>query len=230
MGTINWYRNFIPKLGERLAHLYGKTKGKSNKVTVTDDDMREVKVIYEELKEQARLYFPHLNSIFYINTDASETEIGAILYQEHGIIGHYSKNLNDTQMNYSVPEKEFLAILKAVRHWKKWLLGSKIVIKTDNKNLTFETNDYDKKINRWKKKLSEYNIKYQFVPGNENNVADKLSRIHSKDVKLKILLSEVSNVKIAFLKKFHIENGHPGSEGMYQTIKIYHPEQLVSQK
>lgn len=60
-------------------------------------------------------------------------------------------------------------------------------------------------------------MKYQFVPGNGIKPANELSRIHRKDVKQEIFLSKYQMKRLC-LKKFHIENGHRGREGMYQTI------------
>ncbi|KRH93149.1 pol polyprotein, partial [Pseudoloma neurophilia] len=224
LGTINWYRKYIKDCSSRLSHLYQKLEGKTNKVEITPEEMKEINIIYDELKKDAELYFPDLNKTFYLNTDASEDGIGAILYQDQGIIGHFSRKLKGAQKNYSVTEKELLAVKLSVEHFRKWLIGSKIQVLTDNKNLIGSNFDYDKKTARWKAELSEYNIQYKHISGAENCVADTLSRKSDKEFQITAFKNnENLKDKLRMLTEFHITYGHPGIETTYHTIKIEHP-------
>ncbi|KRH94388.1 putative transposable element, partial [Pseudoloma neurophilia] len=89
-------------LSTRLKPFYDKIKQKKRKIIISDEEMKIIKEINKDLKEKFHLYFPDLNEPFFINTDASETGIGAVLYQTEGIIGYFSKTLNECQMKYSV--------------------------------------------------------------------------------------------------------------------------------
>ncbi|KRH93289.1 transposable element, partial [Pseudoloma neurophilia] len=210
LGTINWYRNYISDLGTKLAPLYKKLEGNKKNIQVSEEEMVIVHKIYDELRNKAQLYFPDLSKVFKMNTDASDTGIGAILYQENGIIGHFSKKLSGAQLKYSVTEKEFLAIYLAVKHFRQWLIGSSIKIYTDNKNIISTDFNHDKKTTRWKSELSEFQIEYIFVKGTENNVADCLSRLPTDNDKItNLTVKETTDMKEKQkrLKQFHIEHG-----------------------
>ncbi|KRH92303.1 putative transposable element [Pseudoloma neurophilia] len=112
----------------------------------------------------------------YINSDASELAVGEILYQKDGICGYFSKKLNDAQSRYNTMEKEMFAIWKCINHWKGLIGGSKIIVKTDNKNLLGNHSNLDKRTARWMAELTEFNLSYEFVEGKTNIIADELSR------------------------------------------------------
>ena len=77
---------------------------------------------------------------FYSQTDACQSEIGAILQQEKNggtvTISFYSKKLNRTQHDYSATELELFALTQACQHFKIilkiYLFGSKIIVETDD--------------------------------------------------------------------------------------------------
>ena len=61
---------------------------------------------------------------FHISSDASDTAIGAVLGQQDGqalyAIYYISKNLAPAELNYTITEKEFLAIVYSInksRHY-----------------------------------------------------------------------------------------------------------------
>ena len=43
-----------------------------------------------------------------------------------------SKKLNAAERNYHTDEREFLALLQALRHWRHYVLGPHVVAYTDN--------------------------------------------------------------------------------------------------
>lgn len=64
-------------------------------------------------------------------------------------------------------EKETLAILKSVSHFKNIIYGTEINIFTDNSNLLSRKN-YTKRINRWIILLNEMNINMKHIKGVDN--------------------------------------------------------------
>ncbi|KAG0435490.1 Transposon Tf2-6 polyprotein, partial [Dictyocoela muelleri] len=220
LGKVNWYRKFIPNLSGKLHNLYSKLSNKSNKISITDEE------IYEQIKQNIFLYIPDLNKEFTIHTDASEFAIGAVLTQESGIIDHYSKKLNSAQLNYSIVEKEMYAIFSAVNKWRPLISGSKIKIFTDNKNILGKSNDFSKKVNRWKASILDLNIMFEYISGNKNTIADNLSR--STDIKTNYINNTPNNsanytnnppTLENYLNTFHIVHGHPGYLPSYLTLR-----------
>lgn len=73
---------------------------KFKKIIWKEEQENIVKYIVSELGSEAILKFPNFGKNFPLQTDASDCGIGAVLYQEHGIIGYYSKKLTASERNY----------------------------------------------------------------------------------------------------------------------------------
>ena len=73
--------------------------------------------------------------------DASDYAIGIVLGQRVAKLSHVicytSKTLNDTQLNYSITEKELLAVIFTLDKFRPYLIGSKILIYTDHAALKY---------------------------------------------------------------------------------------------
>ena len=54
-------------------------------------------------------------------------------------VAYWSKSFSPAQKNYTTTEKEVLAIVLTLKKYRRMLLGSKLVICTDHKNLTLST-------------------------------------------------------------------------------------------
>ena len=89
------------------------------------------------LRDSATLSFPITGKDYHIFLDESEFAIGATLNQldEHGypiLISCLSKKLSPAERNYPTHEREFLALLTALRKWRHYVHGTRIVAHTDN--------------------------------------------------------------------------------------------------
>lgn len=143
--------------------------------------------------------------------------MGAILYQKEGIIAYFTRSFTSTQMKYTATEKECFAIKGVPEKWKTWLDGSKIIVFTDNKNLISHTNNFNRKVERWKTKIGQFKIEYKFVEGKSNGVADELSRkLNNLEIKNKQKPEKSIIQKIAY---FHIFNGHSGQFSTINTLR-----------
>ncbi|KAJ3495874.1 hypothetical protein NLJ89_g10566 [Agrocybe chaxingu] len=122
------------------------------------------------------------NKIF-LTTDASDHASGAVLsfgptWETARPVAFDSKTFKDAELNYPVHEKELLAILRGIRKWKVDLLGAPFYVYTDHKTLlNFNTQkDLSRRQARWMEELSIYDCKFVYVKGEDNSVADALSR------------------------------------------------------
>ena len=143
-------------------------------------------VAFETLRDiislEPLLQFPNFSQPFLVTTDASNFAVGAILSQ--GSIGkdlpiaYASKTLNDAETNYSTIEKELLAVLFAVEHFRPYLYGQQFTLVTDHRPLVWLHNAKDptSKIIRWRIRLNEYDYNIVYKPGKINANADALSR------------------------------------------------------
>src|SRR6266404_2589540 len=94
---------------------------------------------------------PNFEKPFFLQTDASAYGVGAILLQEgehHTVssqkpklhpIAYYSATFTPTERNYNIYERELLAIMKALTHWRHYLGWTKtpFTILTDHANLQY---------------------------------------------------------------------------------------------
>lgn len=82
------------------------------------------------------LAFSNFNKTFVIATDACDVGIGTVLMQDGHPLTYVSKALGPRNSSLSVYEKEFLAILLAIEHWRHYLLFADFIIQTDQRSLT----------------------------------------------------------------------------------------------
>jgi transposase InsO family protein len=118
-----------------------------------------------------------------LHTDACSLGLGAILLQEQKNgkllpVSYYSRKTTREESLYSSYELEGLAIVAALDRFRVYLLGIPFVIRTDCNSLKLLANkkDLNPRIGRWFVKLSEYNYTIEYQKGENNQVADALSR------------------------------------------------------
>ena len=119
----------------------------------------------------------------FVTTDASEKATGAVLsfgetWETARPVAFESMMLTGAELNYPVHEKELLAILRVLRKWKVDLIGSEFLVYTDHKTLlNFNTQrELSRRQAHWMEELAIYDCKFVYVKGEDNTVADSLSR------------------------------------------------------
>ncbi|KAL0561482.1 hypothetical protein IC582_001910 [Cucumis melo] len=119
-----------------------------------------------------------LQKPFEIETDASGVGVGAVLTQLNRPIAFYSRTLSMRDKAKLVYERELIVVVLAVQHWRPYLLGTRFIVKTDQKSLKFllEQRAIQPQYQKWVAKLLEYSFKVVYKPGLENRAADALSR------------------------------------------------------
>lgn len=193
LGLAGFYQKFIRNYSEITTPITNLLKKDRKKFHWT----AEANVAFEKLKNALIsapvLSNPDFRQPFVIETDSSDSAIGAVLVQiqegERRTIAYFSKKLSSTHRRYSATERECLAVLLSIENFKHFVEGSQFVIQTDAMSLTFlQTMSIESKsprIARWALKLSKYDITLQYKKGSENIPADCLSRsVNSIDVDL----------------------------------------------
>jgi len=173
---------------------------------------------------------PDLDRQFHLDIDASNYAIGGILYQldDDGIrydVGYYSKSLVAAERNYDVWDREYLALIRCLLHWRQFLVGSphKVWVYTDHANLQYwrEPRKIPDKIRRYITTLSEYDVELFHQPGKKNQ-ADVLSRCPDFEREAKTMKKEevIALPDHLFLRRISTAAAEEGVR-LHQTDKQY---------
>ena len=139
--------------------------------------------LMKHLSSTPILAFTEVKKPFILYTDASSTAMGGVLAEvqdgKEQTICYASKAFSKSQTNYLAKKRELSAIVTFTRHFKHYLLGSKIKIVTDNcaLQLLHSFKDPDGLTATWLKKLEAFDYEVQHRPGKSIGHADGLSRI-----------------------------------------------------
>lgn len=84
------------------------------------------------------LAFPDNTKPFTLDTDASDTGVGAVLDGNGAerVVAYASRTLSRAERRYCVTRKELLAIVTSLKHFRPYLLGGHFTLQTDHGSLT----------------------------------------------------------------------------------------------
>lgn len=175
LGLINYYRDMWIRRSDVLAPLTRMTSAKST-FKWTKEAEQAFHTIKQIVSQHVLLSHPDFSKPFEIHTDASKYQLGAVISQEGKPLAFYSRKLNSAQLNYTTTERELLAIIETLKEFRNLLLGQRIVVYTDHKNLTYKVFNTER-VMRWRLIAEEYGAELNYVKGSHNVVADTLSRL-----------------------------------------------------
>ena len=118
-----------------------------------------------------------------VYTDASDVGLGAVLEQDNHVIAYASRTLTKSERNYSVIQKECLAIVYATKQFRHYLLGRQFQLHTDHAPLQWlSAQRMEGLLCRWELALQEYSFTIVYRKGALNANADSLSRCRHKKI------------------------------------------------
>jgi hypothetical protein len=183
LGFANFYRDFIPKFSELAAPLHHLTSRNAPFVWGIQEATAFAS-LKQAFTSQPVLsqWNPELDTL--VETDCSGTALGGCLSQWHeGVlhpVAYHSAALSKEQRNYTIHDKELLAVVKCLAAWAAELrsVRTPFTILTDHKNLEYFTRkrELSERQSRWAEMLSQFTYKLEFRPGRLAARPDALSR------------------------------------------------------
>ena len=183
IGMVTWLGRFIPNLSKLTSKLNDLRK-KNQPFLWTKEHDRHFNAILRAVSEAKLLRHPDIQRPFFIQTDASDKAIGAVLLQDFGNgilepIEFISRRFKEAELKWHASEKELVAIVWSLKKWIRYLLPKHFVVFTDHKNLEnlFNyTGNKLGKLQRWMIFLQQFDFTAKYLPGKDNFIADYLSR------------------------------------------------------
>lgn len=182
IGMFSFYQRFIPKFANIVAPLRELDK----EFCWTTECQEALDALKSALQDACLLHFPSADvTQFSITTDASDKAIGGCLHQfldgKSLPVEFFSRKLSKAELNYSVFDKELLAIVAALKKWKNIVSGHDLLIFTDHKPIVGAYHSQKERFSQRQQRhfgiISEYATDVIHVSGAENVVADTLSRV-----------------------------------------------------
>ncbi|CAK9779336.1 unnamed protein product [Cutaneotrichosporon oleaginosum] len=183
LGFCNFYRQFIKAYSIIAAALTDLTKGDGSFKWTP-----EANKAFLDLKAAFRsadiLQHADPRLQFILETDASDYGMGAVLSQRFpdGIrpVAFFSKKFSPAELNYTVHNKELLAIVSSLMFWRSYLEGAQhpVLILSDHQPLVYFTTKrlLDPQQARWSVDLQRFDYVIQHRPGCLSGKPDALSR------------------------------------------------------
>jgi len=224
LGTINFFRDFVPNFAMRTKPLFALTSGKT--LQWNGDMQRLFDSLKKDVAAAPLLHHANYSEPLYLATDASTVGVGGTLFQcldknnpeNRSIICYMSKAFSPTEQKWSTIEQESYAIYFCITHLRSYLLGHSFTVLTDHRNLTYLSRAEAPKIVRWRLALQQYDFNVVHIPGSSNTIPDALSRCFRLNLKEQGFEIPADHIR-AMLKVHNRLVGHVGIEATVSRLR-----------
>ncbi|UYV80066.1 K02A2.6-like [Cordylochernes scorpioides] len=186
-GLTGHFRPYIPNYAMIIRPL-DALKRKDSIFTWTEECEESYLKLLTLITSNPILRIPDGSLQYELTTDASYYGTGAVLYQRDitekksrqlRVINYYSYMFTRAEQNCSVTEKECLAVLKAVEHFRAYLECKSFTVHTDHRALTQlpSCGNLRDRLARWQLFLISFEMNINHRSGKELQDADALSRL-----------------------------------------------------
>ena len=184
LGYLNFLRDFIPL----YANIVGPMEGLRSAKVILNDLWKEsggegvFELAKKVLSEAPILHNLDWSLEFFLETDASQYGVGAILYQEteegKRYVDFAAKAFNKAQQNYNAAKRELLAGLYAMNRWRPWLLFRKFTWGLDSKAVSFINTSMNQVVLDWINIFMDFDFETRFKRGILNVLPHQLSHMY----------------------------------------------------
>ena len=134
-GLATFYKRFISNSNTITALLIDFLMEKS--FVWIDEAQESFQPLKKKLTEAPILALPNFDKIFEFNCNALGVGIGGVLNQERQPITFFSEKLNEAKLRYSTYDKEFFAIVQAIKYSSYYLVYKEFILHIDHEALKY---------------------------------------------------------------------------------------------
>ena len=137
LGTVGFHQKYIDKYAEKGKALTDLLKkGEPNQIKWDAESDESFQTLKTPLTQKPILRLPNFEKQFVLQTDASDSGLGAVLLQEHDGVNmpvmYISRKLNAAETRYSTIERECLALFWATKRLHVYLYGTEFILEIDH--------------------------------------------------------------------------------------------------
>jgi len=172
------------------------------------------------------LAYPDPAKEYILDTDASDHSVGAVLSQVQGgsevVVAYYSNTLAAAEKNYCTTRKEPLAVVKAVKHFRPYLYGRTLRLRTDHASLIWlcKHAEPSTQVARWLDIFAEFSYRIEHHAGQKHGNVDGMSRRPVEDCK---------QTELGESAVYRWEHGHFRTETHSDDVQALHANPTLYQ-
>jgi hypothetical protein len=142
-----------------------------------EEEEKSFNFLKKKIIEQPILVLPNFSKTFKVKCDMSGFAIGVVLSKNDRPIAYFSEKLNEAKVKYSTYDKEFYAVIQALKKWRHYLVPKQFVLYNDNHALQFVTQQDNLNQNhaKWVEYMQNFTFVTKHISGTANKVVDALS-------------------------------------------------------
>ena len=135
LGYASYYQCFIENFTKLVAPMF-KLLTKDSKFQWIESCQNAFEILKAKLSLAPILRGPDWSLPFHISTDASDTSIGGVLGQKERqapyAIYFIIKNMTPTELNYTITEKDFFAVVYSINKFRHYITGYEVFVHNDH--------------------------------------------------------------------------------------------------
>lgn len=180
-GLAGYFRKFIPNFSQTMIPLYNLTKNNVKFNWTLEHDAVRDKIISCLASEPILALFDPSKPIE-LHSDASSAGFGAVLFQKRDsnleVVEYFSMRTTETESRYHSYELETLAVVRAIKHFRHYLLGKRFKLVTDCNSLKASRSKKEllPRVHRWWAYLQSFDFDIEYRKGERIPHADFFSR------------------------------------------------------
>uniref|UniRef100_A0A0K0FQK3 RNA-directed DNA polymerase n=1 Tax=Strongyloides venezuelensis TaxID=75913 RepID=A0A0K0FQK3_STRVS len=174
LGAVSYFRRHIKNFSTLAEPLYRVI----NSYSWTSAQSDAFKALKKALINAAVLAPPNHTASYTIYTNASFQDLGAALTQKNKSIAFASRSLKPAEKNNPIIKLEVLGLVHALQQFRPYIYGKHAKVVTDYKPLLalLKNKELTGILQRYQMAIMEYDITIVYLKGEDNHVADYLSR------------------------------------------------------